>query len=141
MKPQQLIILIALLLLLGCRTIKDRTNTFSHIQHQQVQSTAFESFYTDSIGRHWHFQTDSIFYFHPQQGLVGQGGGLSVWESQLYQSRVEMQRDSVGHHESLSNYSRKFFNRPPVWDWLWIGVLLLIAIGGGIRWIRKIIRR
>lgn len=60
------IILIALVLLLGhsCHTVKECSEIQQRYEATEKRHFTVQWNHYDSTGRYWHFQSDSLFYYH-----------------------------------------------------------------------------
>lgn len=120
----------ALLLIYGCRTIRDRHTTMEHYTGYQSQQSAVYWSHYDSTARYWRFQSDSPFYYHPDAGLYGNGGWLSVSERQLRQGELRLVQDSAAYQRGASSQERTIAEGRSLPKWLYAvgGLLVLLAI-------------
>lgn len=133
MKNTFITLLIMTLSLQGCRTIKDRSTASNRVQQHSAQSSTFEWNYSDSTGRYWHYRADSILFYHPDVGLYGQGGWLTVSERQVNQGELVILQDSSNYQSAEATLERVVSTnrRIPWWDWTLAvtGICLLLGIG------------
>ena len=141
MKNTFITLSIIMLSLQGCRTIKDRSSATNRMQQHSSQSSTFEWMYSDSTGHHWHYQSDSILFYHPDVGLYGHGGWLSVSESQIRQGEMRSVQDSVGAQSAVSTDKRTLSKRSNFPWWLWVGAGMLVGLLFLMVLGRKFIRR
>ena len=137
MKNTVITLSIIILSLLGCRSIKDRSTASNRLQQHSAQSTTLGWSFTDSVGRYWHYRADSILFYHPDVGLYGQGGWLTVSERQVNQGELVILQDSSNYQSAEATLERVISTnrRIPWWGWglVGVGVCLVLGIGVGRR--------
>lgn len=125
----------ALLLLHSCRTIQERSEAVQrHLAIENKHSTIQWNHY-DSTGRYWHFQSDSPFYYHPDNGLYGRGGLLLVEEHLLNNTLWQSHSDSVRYQleeRSEESYRSEAAPYRNVW-WYAIGIGIILGLVGAYR--------
>lgn len=86
---------------------------------------------SDSSQQHWSFWTDGWLYYHPDSGLIAQGGILHLNETRHSQQQVEQQRidEQIQKSESqqvqMKERSAFKFNISRGW---WIAITFIIAV-------------
>ena len=128
MKNTFITLIIIMLSLQGCRTIKDRSSATNRVQQHSSQSSTFEWNYSDSAGRYWHYHSDSILFYHPDVGLYSQGGWLTVSERQVSQGGMWSVQDSIGTQSVVSTNKRTLSKGSNFPWWLWVGAGMLVGL-------------
>ncbi|NGM65805.1 hypothetical protein [Sphingobacterium sp. SGR-19] len=135
---KQTFILFIIVTLISCRSYRERS------LHESGRSTlseagtivryGFQFTDKDSLDRTWYFATDSVLYFHPEYGLISNGGYIHFLESQIGLQQLQVEVDSVEEkqraeiatqtqdHESRTRYSI------PWWIWGLGGLSIIAAI-------------
>lgn len=67
----------------SCRMAKERSESVKRDAASETRQSFVTWYAADSAGRYWHFQSDSSLYYHPDYGLYGQGGWLSIREDEV----------------------------------------------------------
>ncbi|PRD52000.1 hypothetical protein C5749_17025 [Sphingobacterium gobiense] len=121
----------------SCRSYREKTRQErSAVQFLEASSDisyGFRLTEKDSQNRAWYFATDSVLYFHPEYGLISNGGRLHVSESRIGLQQVQVEVDSLEkqrteiatqtqEHESRTRYST------PWWIWGLGGLSIIAAI-------------
>lgn len=131
MKYMRLLMGLAVLLGFGCRTVKERGEAEQRRLIVEKQGSALQWSQHDSAGRYWHFQSDSAFYYHPDEGLYGSRGWLAVEEEQVRRNRGQKNDDNSTYHineQSESSYTAVPAPKPKIGWWsLIFGVVLLLS--------------
>ncbi|TYR36928.1 hypothetical protein FXV77_07045 [Sphingobacterium phlebotomi] len=123
-------------LVLSCRSYRERTKQeATRIRLTDASSGiryGFQLLGKDSLERSWSFVTDSVLFFHPEYGLISNGGHLHFLESQLGLQQWQVEVDSrekqrteiatqIQEQESRTRYSTPW--------WIWgLGGLSIVAI-------------
>ncbi|ERJ57700.1 hypothetical protein M472_02865 [Sphingobacterium paucimobilis HER1398] len=93
----------------------------------------------DSTIRYWHFASDSIFYFHPDRGLWGQGGTL-YYEEQSAHTHEQKTNISVSNSTVIQQHSSKTQQktiRKKQLPW-YIYLIMLLGLGSlGVYYLRR----
>ena len=134
MKNTFITLLIIILSLSGCRTIKDRSSASNRVQEHSSQSSTFEWMYSDSTGRHWHYHSDSILFYHPDVGLYGQGGWLTVSERQVSHGDLRLHQNSSNQQSEEATQERvvSTSKRIPWWGWTLAVTTFSLLLGIGM---------
>lgn len=131
MKPLTYItIFTSIIFLSSCRLHRQRqTNQqeeYSFQQRREIQQQEIRLSLLDSSQRHWSFWTDRWLYYHPDSGLIAQGGQLQLQESRhqehIVGSSQTQQNDSI--HMNNRRYKNEVVitkRTTGIYFWLCIG--------------------
>lgn len=123
MKP--LFYITAAWLLYSCGLVKDQRSAAHRTVSQQNSRTAAQWLYSDSSGRYWQYQSDSAFYYHPEEGLYAAGGQLLAMEQRRVNSSGEKHRDRNSYRTEASEATQRV-RRTPTKLWLPLSVVLIV---------------
>lgn len=135
MRATYLLILIVLLLGQACRTIKKQTQATQQELNLESETSYWLYQAYDSTAKRWQYQSDSPFYYHPDKGLYGYGGRLTMAESGLQLSQWQ-QHDSLALYRMQQQVQAENSSEPPkrsrynYWTMTVLLVLLLALIAG-----------
>ncbi len=77
----------------------DQQEEYSFQQRREIRQQEMRLSLLDSSQRHWSFWTDGWLYYHPDSGLIAQGGQLQLQESRHQEhtaaSSQTQQNDSI----------------------------------------------
>ena len=126
-----------LAVLCGCKINKEKTEqqyferqqAYSNFQQRQLADFRI----MDSIGRYWTFSTDSLFYYHPDSGLRGSRGELSLWEDKLHKQSWTLAVDSNRVESTDQEQYRiwkQYYRKVKDSKWMMtVSTLLVLGIG------------
>lgn len=110
-------------LVLSCRSYRERTN--QEATRMRLTETnngiryGFQLLGKDSLDRSWSFVTDSLLYFHPQYGLISNGGHLHFLESQLGLQQWQVELDSFDAKRDVHGITETQTQSPRWFDYSW----------------------
>lgn len=137
MKNYFITITLALLLGHSCRTVKERSEAEQRYESTEKRQSTVQWNHYDSTGLYWHFQSDSLFYYHPDRGLYGLGGWLTVGQERVQRNLWQLSDDSSGYHlaeQSVESYTSESVPYPNIWKYA-VGVgFILIVLAMYRRW-------
>ncbi|PRD46926.1 hypothetical protein [Sphingobacterium haloxyli] len=130
---KQTFIVIIIVTLVSCRSYREKT------LHERGSSTlseagtnvryGFQFTDKDSLDRTWYFATDSVLYFHPEYGLISNGGHLHFLESQIGLQHLQVEVDSLETQRTEIN-ARSELRTSRIWyKNVWVWMLLVGAAG------------
>ncbi|HMR18252.1 MAG TPA: hypothetical protein PKA53_03035, partial [Sphingobacterium sp.] len=134
-----LFLLSALLIGQNCGTLRDRSEAAQrHVAMENKQTTSQWSF-RDSADRHWYFRSDSPFYYHPDHGLYGRSGWLTIGQEQLRWYQGQERSDSRAYHQQEQSQVSYITHplRRAVWRYTVAGLLGALLLWGLYRWWRR----
>lgn len=132
MKHYFITITLALLLGYSCRTVKERSETQQRYEATEQRQFTVQWNHYDSTGLYWHFQSDSLFYYHPDRGLYGWGGRLTVEEELVQRNLWQSHNDSVGYRleqRSVESYTSEPSSYRSIWKYAVAIGLIFILVG------------
>ncbi|MDR0265374.1 MAG: hypothetical protein LBJ04_19315 [Sphingobacterium sp.] len=98
----------------------------------------------DSQSRYWYFWTDGGFRFHPDSGLIGQGGQLAMLESKVKTSAKNELSTNSSDNRQQTKYKLRSDKRS-AWQvpnlWLVGFVLAAVTIAWKFRFFLKTLLR
>ena len=110
----------------SCRSIKESSQSRygNSLSDERIISLLYSHY--DSLDRFWLFQTDSIFYYRPGEGLYGHSGKLWIHEKEIRKSdKAEISFEGYHEEESLLEKEKKVvYDQKPFWV---VGAVLLIG--------------
>ncbi len=119
----------------SCRMTKERSESVKRDAVSETQQSFISWQSVDSTGRYWHFQSDSLLYYHPDYGLYGQGGWLSIREDEVWHNGYRELDSNSGYHlkeQSERKQNRKFLSKRNI-KWWAIMIVACVAILYGLK--------
>lgn len=137
-----ILLLAGLALSLGhaCRTVKNRAESNKREISLESQSSNWSWQHYDSAGRFWYYQSDSPFYYHPQQGLYGQQGFLAVAQRHVKHEQGQQNEQRLDYQQDEQSEQKQELKPALRSQLAYVLLLLLIILGFAVRF-RKSIKK
>lgn len=133
-----ILIMFLLLTLMACNTVRQSHGADAHTgyEKQQVQRGTTQWFWNeqDSTVRYWSFHSDSLLWYHPDSGLLSNGGVLQYWQSDVTGQTYTQIKDTLSqigqiHTETTQRKSSSLRREAGKWSWIvWLVGLTLTVL-------------